>query len=165
MVVKDALTKLGIHYTEVRLGEAEIPGSISVWQHDQLCQLLKAVDLIVIEDEKGFLLNKIKGIIIDLVYAAEAPLPMSLPQYLSKQLNCGYSYLSIIFSESNGMSIERFMIQQKIERVKELLLHTNLTLTEIAYKMDYSSVAHLSGQFKITTGLTTSRFKKLNKSR
>lgn len=164
MVVKDVLTQLGIPFTEVRLGEAEITGSISVWQHEQICQCLKTVDLFVIEDEKSLLVNKIKEIVIDLVYAAEDPLAISLSRHLGQQLNCSYSYLAGIFSESNGMSIERFITQHKIERVKELILNTDFTLTEIACKMHYSSVAHLSGQFKIITGSTVSHFKKVNKS-
>jgi AraC-like DNA-binding protein len=160
LLVKDVLTKIGIQYTKVELGEVEIMEQLSERQYDQLCLSLQQSGLVVIDDGKSRLLQKIKDIIIELVYHSEDPLPINLSHYLSQQLNYDYTYLANIFSASQGVSIEIFFIKQKIERVKELLLSNKLTLTEIAYLMHYSSVAHLSGQFKKMTGLTPSHFKK-----
>jgi len=165
MVVKDELAKLGLHYTSVELGEAEVLENISVEQHDQIRIALLKSGLELMDDKKSVLIQKIKNVIIELVHYSEEPLEMNFSAFLSQQLNHDYTYLANLFSEVQGTTIEKFLIAHKIERVKELLVYNELNLTEIAYKMHYSSVAHLSAQFKKVTGLTPSHFKQLKNKR
>ncbi len=166
IVVKEELTKLGLHYTVVELGEAEIIENISTEQHELIRSTLLKSGLELIDDKRSILIQKIKNVIIDLVHYSEEPLTMNLSVYLSWQLHYDYTYLANLFSEVQGGTIEKFFIAHKIERVKELLVYKELNLTEIAHKMHYSSVAHLSTQFKKVTGLTPSHFKQLrNKKR
>jgi AraC-like DNA-binding protein len=165
MVVKEALTKLGLPYTTVELGEAEIPGSISELQLEQVRATLLRSGLELMDDKKSVIIQKIKNVIIELVHYSEEPLAVNLSAYLSRKLNYDYTYLANLFSEARGVSIERFFIAHRIEHVKELLVYNELSLTEIAYKLHYSSVAHLSSQFKRVTGLTPSHFKKLKDKR
>ena len=142
MVVKDELTKLSLHYTTVELGESDILENISALQRHQLkVALLKSG--------------------LELIHYSEEPLTINFSDYLSQQLQFDYTYLANLFSEVQGTTIEHFMIAHKIERVKEMLVYDELNLTEIAYQMHYSSVAHLSAQFKKVTGLTPSYFKKI----
>jgi len=165
MVVKEELAKLGLHYTSVELGEAEVLENISVEQHDQIRIALLKSGLELMDDKKSVLIQKIKNVIIELVHYSEEPLEMNFSAFLSQQLNHDYTYLANLFSEVQGTTIEKFLIAHKIERVKELLVYNELNLTEIAYKMHYSSVAHLSAQFKKVTGLTPSHFKQLKNKR
>jgi len=165
MVVKDELTKLGLHYSSVELGEAEIMESISAGQHDEIKIALLKSGLELMDDKKSVLIQKIKNVIIDLVHYSEEPLTVKFSEYLSQKLNHDYTYLANLFSEVLGTTIEKFLISHKIERVKELLVYDELNLTEIAYLMHYSSVAHLSAQFKKITGLTPSHFKQLKEKR
>ncbi len=165
MVVKDELTKLGLHYTTVELGEADIIEKISAEQHDQIKVALLKSGLELMDDKKSVLIQQIKNIIIELVHYTEEPLAINFSDYLSHKLNHNYTYLASLFSEVQGTTIEKFLITHKIERVKELLVYDELNLTEIAYLMHYSSVAHLSTQFKKITGLTPSHFKHLRKKR
>ena len=165
MVVKDELTKLGIQYTTVELGEAEVRETPSEIQYAQIRTALLKSGLELMDDKKSILIQKIKTIIIDLVHYSEEPLSINLSNYLSEQLNHDYTYLANLFSEVQGTTIEQFFIGHKIERVKELLVYNELTLTEIADLMHYSSVSHLSTQFKKVTGLTPSYFKKMKDKR
>ena len=165
MVVKEELTKLGLHYSTVELGEAEILENISARQHDQIRTALLKSGLELMDDKKSVLIQKIKNIIIELVHYSEEPLAINFSEFLSQKLNYDYTYLANLFSEVQGATIEQFLIAHKIERVKELLVYDELNLTEIAYKMHYSSVAHLSAQFKKVTGLTPSHFKQLKNKR
>lgn len=165
MVVKDELTKLGIPYTTIELGEAEIPGAVSELQREQVRVALLRSGLELMDDRKAVIVQKIKNLIIELVHYSEEPLMINLSGYLSQKLNYDYTYLANLFSEAKGISIEKFFIAHRIERVKELLVYNELTLTEIAYKLHYSSVAHLSSQFKRVTGLTSSHFKNLKDKR
>ena len=165
MVVKDELTKLGLHYSSVELGEAEIMESISAGQHDEIKIALLKSGLELMDDKKSVLIQKIKNVIIELVHYSEEPLTIKFSEYLSHKLNHDYTYLANLFSEVLGTTIEKFLISHKIERVKELLVYDELNLTEIAYLMHYSSVAHLSAQFKKVTGLTPSHFKQLREKR
>jgi AraC-like DNA-binding protein len=165
MVVKTELEKLGFQHVVVELGEAEILGIISAGKVEQLRAALLASGLELMDDKKSVLIQKIKNIIIDLVHNSEEPLVIKLSEYLSQKLNYDYTYLANLFSEVQGSTIERFYITHKIERVKELLVYNELTLTEIAYNMHYSSVAHLSTQFKKLTGLTPSHFKQLKEKK
>lgn len=165
MVVKEELSRLGLHWVTVELGEAEIQEEISVQQHDQIQLALLRSGLELLDDKKSVLIQKIKNIIIDMVHYSEEPLIIKFSEYLSQKLNYDYTYLANIFSEVQGITIEKFIISHKIERVKELLVYDQLNLTEIAYLMHYSSVSHLSAQFKKVTGLTPSHFKQIKEKR
>jgi len=165
MVVKDELTKLGLKYITVELGEAELLEVISPDQREQVRAALLKSGLELMDDKKSVLIQKIKTIIIELVHYSEEPLSVNLSEYLSQKLQHDYTYLANLFTEVQGTTIEKFLISHKIERVKELLVYDELTLTEIAYKMHYSSVAHLCTQFKKVTGLTPSHFKLLKNKR
>jgi AraC-like DNA-binding protein len=165
MVVKEELTKLGLHYVTVELGEVDILENISTSQHEQFRAMLLKSGLELMDDKKSVLIQKIKNVIIELVHYSEEPLAIKFSEFLSQKLSHDYTYLANLFSEVQGTTIEKFFIAHKIERVKELLVYNELNLTEIAYLMHYSSVAHLSTQFKKVTGLTPSHFKQLRKKR
>lgn len=161
MVVKSELEKLGLHYTVVELGEVEVMEDISTEQHTELKTVLLKAGLELMDDKKSILIQKIKSIIIEMVHYSEEVLTINFSDYLSQKLHYDYTYLANLFSEVQGTTIEKFIISHKIERVKELLVYNELTLTQIAYLMHYSSVSHLSNQFKKITGLTPSHFKGL----
>jgi len=165
MVVKAELEKLGLHYIVVELGEAEIMEDISEQQHDRFKEALLKSGLELLDDKKSVLIQKIKNVIVELIHYSEEPLAINFSDHLSQKLNHNYTYLANLFSEVQGTTIEKFIIAHKIERVKELLVYNELNLTEIAYKLHYSSVAHLSAQFKKVTGLTPSHFKQLKYKR
>jgi len=165
MVVKSELEKLGLHYITVDLGETEIMEEISPEQLTNLSIALKKTGLELMDDKKSILVEKIKTIIIELVHYADEQIKINLSDYLSKKLNHNYTYLANLFSEVKGTTIEQFYLAHKIEKVKELLVYDELNLTEIAWKMHYSSVAHLSNQFKKMTGLTPTHFKNLKNKR
>ena len=165
MVVKSELEKLGVHYTSVELGEAEIKDDISTEQLVQLSIALNKTGLKLMDDKKNILVEKIKAFIIELVHYNEEQIKVTLSDYLSEKLNHDYLYLATLFSEVKGTTIEQFYLAHKIEKVKELLVYNELSLTEIAFKLNYSSVSHLSNQFKKKTGLTPSHFKHLKHKR
>lgn len=161
MVVKDELQKLGLHHVSINLGEAEILENISGEQREQLRAALLRSGLELMEDKKAILVEKIKNTIIELIHYSEEELKVNFSDYLSEKLQYDYTYLSGLFSEVHGSTIEQFIIHHKIEKVKELIIYDELNLTEIAWKLHYSSVQHLSRQFKKVTGLTPSFFKNL----
>jgi AraC-like DNA-binding protein len=165
MVVKSEVEKLGLHYTNVELGEAVVREELSTEQMNRLSIGLKKFGLELMDDKKSILVEKIKAIIIELVHYNEEQLKINLSDYLSEKLNHNYTYLANLFSEVKGTTIEQFYLAHKIEKVKELLVYDELNLTEIAYRLHYSSVAHLSNQFKKMTGLTPSHFKNLRHKR
>ena len=165
IVVKSELEKLGLHYRYVKIGEANIIGNILPEQLNALDVALKKSGLQLMDDKKSILVEKIKNTIIELVHYSEEQIRVNLSDYLSEKLNYEYSYLANLFTEVKGITIEKFYLTHKIEKVKELIVYDELNLTEIAYKMHYSSVAHLSNQFKKLTGLTPSHFKKLKNKR
>ena len=166
MAVKSELDKLGLHHTRVELGETEIMEDLSAEQWDNLSASLKKIGLELLDDKKNVMVEKIKTIIIELIHYNEDQIKTNLSDYLSEKLHHNYTYLSNLFSEIKGTSIEKYYLSNKIEKVKELLVYDELNLTEIAWKLHYSSVAHLSNQFKKMTGLTPSHFKNLkNKNR
>jgi AraC-like DNA-binding protein len=165
MVVKEELTKLSLKYISVELGEVEIMEDISPVQLEQFRVALLRSGLELMDDRKSILIQRIKTVIIELVHYSEEPLIINLSAYLGEKLQHDYTYLANLFSEVQGTTIEKFFISHKIERVKELLVYDELTLTEIAYTMHYSSVAHLCTQFKKVTGLTPSHFKSLKDKR
>lgn len=159
MIVSDQLNKLGLNPTAVNLGEVEIREEITSPLRAQLKVSLQQYGLDLIEDKKAILIEKIKNVIIETVHFSETLPSVKFSIYLSEKLNYDYTYLSNLFSQSSGTTIEHFILRHKIERVKELITYNELNLTEIAWKMNYSSVAHLSCQFKKITGLTASDFK------
>jgi AraC-like DNA-binding protein len=165
MVVKDELTRLGLKYISVDLGEVEIMEDISPLQLEQFRAALLRFGLELMDDKKSILIQKIKTVIIELVHYSEEPLSINLSAFIAEKLQHDYTYLANLFSEVQGTTIEKFFISHKIERVKELLVYDELTLTEISYKLHYSSVAHLCTQFKKVTGLTPSHFKSLKVKR
>lgn len=166
MVVKDELGKLGMKYVTVELGEVEIlDGSISADQLEQFRAALLRSGLELMDDKKSVLIQKIKTVVIELVHYSEEPLTVNFSQFLSQKLHYDYTYLANLFSEVQGTTIEKFFISHKIERVKEFLVYNELTLSEIAFKLHYSSVAHLCTQFKKVTGLTPSHFRSLKDKR
>jgi YesN/AraC family two-component response regulator len=158
--VKDQLEKLGFHIVQVSLGEVDILENLTAGQQLQTRQMLAQSGLEVLTDKKSILIQKIKNTVISIVHYSEEPMVQNLSSYLSTQLDYDYTYLSNVFSEELGITIEKFYISHKIERAKELLLYDELTLTQIAFKLHYKTVAHLSNQFKKVTGVTPSRFKK-----
>jgi len=165
MAVKSELDNLGLHYTSIELGEVEITGSISSEQKDRLSIALKMTGLELMDDRKSILVERIKTIIIELVHYTDKQIKVNLSDFLSQKLDYNYTYLANLFSEVKGTTIEQFYLAHKIEKVKELLIYDELNLSEIAHKLHYSSVAHLSNQFKKITGLTPSHFKKLKHKR
>jgi AraC-like DNA-binding protein len=165
MVVKAELKKLGLKYVYVNIGEAEIMEDIQPEQIGQLKAGLKKAGLLLMDNKKSILVEKIKIAIIELVHYTEDQIKVNLSDYLSEKLNYDYTYLANLFSEVKGITIEKFYLTHKIERVKELIVYNELNLSEIAFRMHYSSVAHLSNQFKKYTGLTPSHFKKLKYKR
>jgi len=161
MLVESELEKLGLHYNYVELGEADVREGPSAVQLKSLGDSLMRAGLELMEDKKNILVEKIKTAIIELVHYRDDQIKVNLSDYLSDKLNHNYTYLANLFSEVKGNTIENFYLSHKIEKVKELLVYDEFNLTEIADKLHYSSVAHLSNQFKKMTGLTPSDFKNL----
>jgi len=159
MVVKTELEKAGFTPSVVELGEVSFEKKISDSEKITIEKLLAPLGFSMIDDKKSQLIEKIKKLIIQLVHHQNSELKSNLSDYLSNKLNHEYHYLTGIFSEVEGTTIEKYFIAQKIERVKELLVYDELTLSQIAFEQNYSSVAHLSNQFKKVTGLTPSHFK------
>lgn len=165
MMVIDELKKLGLQYTAVDLGMVETLQDLSEQQRTSLKENLLKSGLELLDDKKSILIERIKNLIVEMVHYSDRLPNLNYSEYISSKLQYDYTYLSNIFSEVKGTTIQQFIIIHKIERVKELLLYDELNLTEIAYKLHYSSVAHLSNQFKKVTGLSPSFFKKLKKKR
>jgi AraC-like DNA-binding protein len=165
MIVKAALDNLHLAYSSVDLGEAILHNDICEATCMALNNSLKMYGLELMDDRKSILIEKIKGVIIEMVHYADELPKIKKSDYVSSKLNHDYTYLSNIFSEATGTTIEKFIILHKIERVKELLIYNELSLTEISYKLNYSSVAHLSNQFKKITGLTPTFFMGLKEQR
>jgi len=165
MIVKSELQKMGLHFSRVDLGEVEILEQLTQLQRDKLKAALIKFGLELMDDKKSILIEKIKNVIVELIHYSDEPLKVNFSEYLSSKLNYDYTYLSNLFTEVQGTTIEKFIINHKIERVKELIVYDELNLSEIAFKLHYSSVGHLSNQFKKITGLTPSHFKKLKEKR
>ena len=165
MAVKDELRKMGLHFIVVELGEVEIMEKITAEQRDELKIGLHNSGLELMDDKRSVLIEKIKTVIIEMVHYSDEVIKVNFSHYLADKLNHDYTYLANLFSEVQGTTIEQFIISHKIERIKELVNYGELNITEIAWKMNYSSVAHLSNQFKKMTGLSPSQFKKLKDKR
>ena len=161
LVVKEALEFLGLHYVILELGIVEIMQDLTANQRKQLYDLLLKSGLELMDDKKSVLIEKIKNIIIELIHYSDELPKVNYSDYISEKMGMDYTHLSKLFSEVRGITIEHFIIAHKIERVKELLLYDELNLTQISYIMNYSSVSHLSKQFKKVTGLTPTFFKNL----
>ncbi|PKP48875.1 MAG: AraC family transcriptional regulator [Bacteroidetes bacterium HGW-Bacteroidetes-1] len=161
MLVKEELKKLGLHFIIVELGEIEIMEDITLEEREQLKKALLNSGLELMDDKKAVLIDKIKNVIIDMIHYTDELPKTNYSEYISKKLNYDYTYLANIFSEMKGITIQQFIISHKVEKVKELLMYKEYNLTEISYRMQYSSVAHLSNQFKKVTGMTPSNFKLL----
>lgn len=165
MLVKEELKRLGLHYVIVDLGKVEILEDIAPLQFQELKKNLAISGLELLDDKKSILIEKIKNVIVEMVHYTDEIPKVNYSDYISEKLNHDYTYLSNIFSEVKGITIQQFIINHKIERVKELLLYDELNLTEISYILNYSSVAHLSYQFKKVTGLSPTFFKQLKQKR
>src|SRR5688500_6010027 len=161
LAVKEELKKLGLHFIVVDLGEVEIMENMTVEQHQQLQAGLISAGLELMDDKRAVLIEKIKNVITEMIHHSEELPKVNYSDYISEKLNYDYTYLSNLFSAVKGITIQQFIITHKIERVKELLFYDELNLTEISYKLHYSSVAHLSNQFKKVTGLSPSQYKQL----
>jgi AraC-like DNA-binding protein len=148
MVVKDQLKKISVRNAVVKLGEVEMTDTLTDTQAEDFRVGLLKFGLIVLDDKKSMLVEKIKKVIIELIHYKEEPLKINFSNYLSQTLNHEYTYMANLFSEVEGVNVEHYLITHKIERVKELLVYDKLSLTEISYKLNYSSVAHLCNQFK-----------------
>jgi len=165
MLVKSELEKLGLHHIVVELGEIEIIENISSEQHDVLKMELLKSGLELMDDKRAILIEKIKNVIIELVHYEDDLPKTNFSDFLAEKLHHDYTYMANLFSEVTGITIEHYIIAHQIERVKELLIYGELNLTEISYKLNYSSVAHLSNQFKKVTGLTPTFFKHLKEKK
>lgn len=161
MVVKEVLKELGLHFIIVDLGEIEIMENISAGEREELKLALFKSGLELMDDKRAILIERIKNTIVNMVHHTEEGLKVNFSTFLSEKLHHDYTYLANLFSEVQGTTIEQFIISHKVERIKELILYGELNITEIAWKMNYSSVAHLSNQFKKVTGLSPSHFKQL----
>ena len=161
MAVKEVLKKLGLHFIVVDLGEVEIMENLSSEKLEEVRVALHSSGLELMDDKKAVIIEKIKNIIIQMVHHSDELIKTNFSDFLSLKLNYDYTYMANLFSEVQGTTIEQFVISHKIERIKELIIYDELNITEIAYKMNYSSVAHLSNQFKKATGLSPSHFKQV----
>lgn len=159
MAVKEELKKMNLHFVLVDLGEVEIMEDLTDLQKEELKSSLLEIGLELMDDKRAVLIERIKSAIIEQIHHTEEMMKVNFSDYLSEKLNHDYTYLSNLFTEVQGTTIAQFMIAHKIERIKELMIYDELNITEIAIKMNYSSVAHLSNQFKKMTGLTPSQFK------
>ncbi|MBC7640813.1 MAG: helix-turn-helix transcriptional regulator [Flavobacterium sp.] len=165
MVVKEVLQELGLHFIVVELGEVEVMEDITEEQRLHLKEQLLEAGLELMDDKRAVLIEKIKNIIIQMVHHSNEVIKVNFSDYLSEKLNHNYTYLANLFSEVQGTTIEQFIISHKVERIKELIIYGEHNITEIAWKMNYSSVAHLSSQFKKVTGLSPTHFKQLKTKR
>jgi AraC-like DNA-binding protein len=165
MIVKDELDALGLQYKTLDLGMVELVETLTDSQRDLLKANLLKTGLELLDNKKSILIEKIKNVVVELIHYSEELPKVNFSDFLSEKLGYDYTYLANTFSEVKGITIQQFIIIHKIEKVKELILYDELNLTEIAQKLHYSSVAHLSNQFKKITGLSPSYYKQLQKIR
>ncbi len=161
MVVKEVLNELDLHFVFVDLGEIDVMEDLTAEQLVLLKKALLEAGLELMDDKRGMLIEKIKNVIIEMVHRSDEVIKINFSDYLSEKLNFDYTYMSNVFSEVQGITIQQFIINHKIERIKELILYNEMNLTEISFKLNYSSVSHLSSQFKKVTGLSPSVYKQL----
>ncbi len=160
-VVKNILNEMGINYSFIKLGHASIKDEITPDQRNLLEAALLKAGLKLMDDKKSMLTEQIKNVVIEMIHYSDELPKSNFSDFISQKLDYNYTYLSNTFSEVKGTTVEHYIIAHKIEKVKELLIYSELTLSEIAWKLRYSSVGHLSGQFKKVTGFTSSYYKKM----
>lgn len=165
MLVRDELKKLGLDYVVLDLGMVDILQDITEIQREELRANLLRSGLELLDNKKSILIEKVKNVIVEMIHYSDELPTKNYSDHISEKLNYDYTYLSNLFSEVKGITIQQFIINHKIEKIKELLLYDELNLTEIAYKLHYSSVAHLSNQFKKATGLAPSYYRQLKQKR
>ncbi len=165
MVVKSELEKLGLRPLAVDLGEVEIAADLEGYQRQDVHAALQKFGFALLDDKKSVIIERVKNLIVDLVQNKNNQLKTNLSDYLSRELNHDYTYITNLFTQVEGTTIEQYFIAQKIERVKELLVYDEMSLSEISYQLNYSSVSHLSKQFKKVTGLTPSHYKQLKEKK
>ncbi|MCF6141579.1 AraC family transcriptional regulator [Flavobacterium sp. K77] len=163
-IVQDRLTELGYKFNIIGFGEFNFLEKVPTSKMDELTSVFREYGIDIVENQKSVLVQKIKDAIIEMVHS-EKPLQVKSSVYIADKLNLSYAYLSNVFSEVTYTSIENFIIIQKIELAKQLMINTPMNLTEISIQLNYSSVAHLSTQFKHTTGMTPSAFQKIIQKR
>ncbi len=164
-MVQQTVEKLGLTIKAIKLGEVEVEQEPSPKERDALNEALLALGFYLIDDKKSQLIARVKTSIVELVHHRDNALKMNVSDFLSQELGHDYNYVSNLFSEVEGKTIEKYLIAQKVEKIKELLVYDELTLSEIAHQLNYSSVAYLSNQFKKVTGLTPSHFKKIRENK
>ena len=165
LAVQQILDKLKYNYKNVNLGEVEFHESLSPEQKDVFEKEIKAIGFELIDDRKSRMIEKIKNSIIQKIHHSNDDLNIKWGDFVSEQLNYDYKYLSMLFSSIESITLEQFIIRQKTERIKELIVYDELTLSEIGYQLGYNNVAHLSAQFKKVTGMTPTQFKKTVENR
>jgi len=165
MMVQTQLDQMGIEVEHIKLGEVLLKKELTRQQKEQFEALLLPLGFYLIDDRKSKIIEQIKTKIVELVHYRDHALKVNVSDWLSSELNHEYNYLSALFSEVEGITIEKYFIAQRIEKIKELLVYDELTLSEIALQLNYSSVAYLSNQFKKVTGLTPSYFKKIRENK
>ena len=165
IAVKEALKKLGLHFVIVDLGEVDIMEELTAEERQELNNELLESGLELMDNKRAILIERIKNVIIELVHHSDEELKVNFSEYLSDKLSHDYTYLANLFSEVQGTTINHFLMLHKVERIKELIIYDELSISEIAWKMNYSSVAHLSNQFKKVTGVSPSQFKQLKNKR
>lgn len=163
-IVKDELSKLGLHCRSVELGSADVKDPVSAEKLQMITTAFKKAGFEIINDNKTILVEKVRNAIHQLIYLSDDLPKQNFSDFISKRVNHDYSYLSFLFSGKMGVNIEKYIINERIQRVKELLVYNHLTLNEISYKLQYSSVSHLSNQFKKITGMTPTEYRQLGNS-
>jgi AraC-like DNA-binding protein len=164
-MVKEELKKLGIEYVAIDLGVVVLLKDISKEQHDQLKQNLLQSGLELLDNKRSILVERIKNVVVEMIHYADELPKKNFSDFISEELGYDYTYLSNLFMEVKGITIQHYIIIHRIERAKELILYDELNLSEISYKLQYSSVAHFSNQFKKITGLSPSYYKTLKEKR
>lgn len=165
MVVKDILRSMELRFVLVDLGEIELMEELDTNQKIELKKLLFETGLELMDDKRAILIERIKNVIVEMIHHTDTINKINFSDFLGEKLNHDYTYLANLFSEVQGTTIAQYIITHKVERIKELIIYDELNITEIAWKMNYSSVAHLSNQFKKVTGLSPSHFKSLKEKR
>lgn len=166
MVVRQELVKMNLTPTHIQLGEVEIEEDLSDIQINSLCVRLANKGFELLDDRKTMIVEKVKNIIVEVIHGKEeVDIKVNFSNLIQQRLHIDYHYISSLFSTTEGITIEQYIILQRIERAKELLVYNELSLSEISYKLGYSSVQHLSTQFKKITGLTPSHFKNIKENR
>jgi AraC-like DNA-binding protein len=165
LMVKQELRKLGIKYVVIELGVVDILDDITDEQRNQLKNNLAKSGLELLDDQKRILIERIQNVVVEMIHYSDELPKVNFSEYISEKIGYDYTYLSNIFSEIKGITLQNYIIIHRIEKVKELLLYDELNLTEISYRLQYSSVAHLSNQFKKITGLTPTFYKQLKQKR